>query len=359
MKSTNNFSRREFIKNTAALSALPVITSCSTNPEEKATVPKQSVAIGSGTEEISVIGMGGGAVFFGLSDAEAQSVLEECVNSGINLYDTGPNYHLTRKDGDAYIPFNISEERYGKVLSKHRDKVLISTKTTNRPNANQTAAEQQAVLDAIDTQLDQSLTRLQTTYVDFYSAWNIVGSDDISFMQSTIWQKLVSLKSSGKVRYIGLSGMESATKMKEAIEGLDPKPDFVIIPMTPTGGSLGDGNAKYIEFASVTLPVAKQHNVAVFGMKVMKGLVGEADTNGNPITAEELFNYAHSKGVSSALIGHTTPAEVKGNADLVKNSLSKRMSSTAMKNFEKRLAHLTVPGELVWTRRDYHDGAVV
>ena len=102
---------------------------------------------------------GGGNEFFkawGNTDvAEASRLINLCLDSGVNLFDTADGY----SDGR-------SEEILGKALEGRRDKVLISTKTYFRigDGANDAGTSRWRMRRAIE----DSLRRLQTDYIDIY-----------------------------------------------------------------------------------------------------------------------------------------------------------------------------------------------
>jgi aryl-alcohol dehydrogenase-like predicted oxidoreductase len=103
---------------------------------------------------------GGGSEFFnawGATDNidEARRIVDICLESGVNLFDTADVYSVGK-----------SEEVLGKALAGRRHQALISTKTTFRfgPGPNDLGSSR----SHIRQQLEGSLKRLGTDYVDIY-----------------------------------------------------------------------------------------------------------------------------------------------------------------------------------------------
>lgn len=127
-----------------------------------------------------------------LNEEESQPFLRQALELGINFFDTANVY----SSGD-------SENVLGKFLKKHtrREAVVIATKVQgvmrDEPNGRGLSRK------AIFYELDQSLTRLQTDYVDLYQ---IHRWDDETPIEETL-EALHDAVKAGKVRYIGASSM--------------------------------------------------------------------------------------------------------------------------------------------------------
>ncbi len=102
---------------------------------------------------------GGGNEFFkawgSTQEDEARRLIDLCLDSGVNLFDTADIYSL-----------GLSEEVLGKALKGKRDRALISTKTTFAfgDGPNDVGSSRYRLHRA----LDASLRRLGTDYVDIY-----------------------------------------------------------------------------------------------------------------------------------------------------------------------------------------------
>ena len=131
---------------------------------------------------------------------EANAIVNQCVDAGVNLFDTADIY----SDG-------ASETMLGAALKQHaRADLLISTKATFRRSdqkaPNQVGSSRLHLLEA----LEGSLRRLGTDYVDIY---HMHAFDAATPVEETL-QTLNQMVSSGKVRYIACSNFSGWHLMK-------------------------------------------------------------------------------------------------------------------------------------------------
>ena len=127
-----------------------------------------------------------------LSEEQSRPLLRQAVEAGINFFDTGNVY----SDGS-------SEEIVGRALAEftRRDEVVIATKVHGRmrPGPNGAGLSRKAILQ----ELDASLSRLGTDYVDLYQIHRF---DYATPIEETL-EALHDVVKAGKVRYIGASSM--------------------------------------------------------------------------------------------------------------------------------------------------------
>lgn len=145
---------------------------------------------------------GGGDDFFkawgSTQVAEAQRLVEICLEAGVNLFDTADIY----SDG-------ISEEILGKAITDiQRDKLILSTKSTFAfgEGPNNLGSSRFHIL----RQIEGSLKRLGTDYIDIY---HMHGFDANTPVEETL-RTLDDLIQSGKVRYIAASNFSGWHLMK-------------------------------------------------------------------------------------------------------------------------------------------------
>lgn len=324
--SRSNITRRGFLKKTAGgLTAAAVaggLGSCAREVpvvKEAGGMPRR--VLGKTGLEVSVLSFGGGSQFLKNENGVWEPMLERAIELGINYFDTSSGYQWGAS--------MTSEERFGEILSQYRDKIVISSKFEKREVAE--------CMKEIET----SLKRMKTDYFDVLLIHSIEKSEDIAAFEKGMYKEMVKLKEQGVARHIGFSSMNSSAKSKELIEKLDV--DVSILAMNPT---------KYGDFADVALPAARQKNVGVVAMKVMRNLVGEE------ATAKELLSYALSQdGVASAVLGHVGIETMEENAKLVKEIAGEgEVVAFDCAGLERRLAHLAGPHALCWAREDYFDG---
>lgn len=131
------------------------------------------------------------------SQAEANQMIQQCLDSGINYFDTADAY----SNGD-------SERMLGKALARQRQQVVISTKIGLRlcESINQVGFSRDYLIKAVE----QSLKRLNTDYIDVLQLHQF---DSFTAMPQ-LMKSLDELVRSGKVRYIGASNFSGWQLMK-------------------------------------------------------------------------------------------------------------------------------------------------
>ena len=127
-----------------------------------------------------------------MPEAASRPLLRQALELGINFFDTANVY----SDG-------TSEEIVGRALKDFstRDEVVIATKVFNRmrPGPNGAGLSRRAIF----TEIDHSLRRLGTDYVDLYQ---IHRWDYETPIEETM-EALHDVVKAGKARYIGASSM--------------------------------------------------------------------------------------------------------------------------------------------------------
>ncbi|MGC1108812.1 MAG: aldo/keto reductase, partial [Methylovirgula sp.] len=127
-----------------------------------------------------------------LDEAESRPILKKALDLGINFFDTANVY----SDG-------TSEEIVGRVLKDlgKRDEVVIATKVHGRmrPGPNGAGLSRRAIF----AEIDNSLRRLGTDFVDLYQ----IHRWDPNVPVAETLEALHDVVKSGKARYIGASSM--------------------------------------------------------------------------------------------------------------------------------------------------------
>ena len=127
-----------------------------------------------------------------LDEAASRPFIERALDSGINFFDTANGYSK-----------GSSEEIVGRALRDfaRRDEVVIATKVyfPMRRGQNIGGLSRKAIM----TEVDESLRRLGTDYIDLYQ---IHRWDDNTPIDETL-EALHDIVKSGKARYIGASSM--------------------------------------------------------------------------------------------------------------------------------------------------------
>ncbi len=155
-----------------------------------------------GTSGFTVPLLGLGTNNFGGRSDEAASrrVMDASIDIGANFFDTANIYTGTN-----------SETIIGKALKGRRDKAILTTKfgMSTGPGPNMQGGSRGHILSELDT----SLRRLQTDYLDLYQMHMVDRSTPIEETLRT----LDDLVRAGKVRYIGCSNYD-AWHLVEALQ---------------------------------------------------------------------------------------------------------------------------------------------
>lgn len=134
-----------------------------------------------------------------LDEAASRPILKRAWEAGINFFDTANVYSA-----------GTSEEIVGKVLKElaPRDQLVIATKVHGemRAGPNGRGLSRKAIL----SEIDNSLRRLGTDYVDLYQIHRF---DPLTPVEETL-EALDDVVRAGKARYIGASSMHAWQFMK-------------------------------------------------------------------------------------------------------------------------------------------------
>jgi methylglyoxal reductase len=162
----------------------------------------------------SVLGLGtfaiGGWFWGGTDRKKSIKAIRASLDAGVNLIDSAPIYG-----------FGIAEEIVGKALKGRRDKAVIATKVGMRWDTDKgvfdTHADDKAPRstpsryrihkylgpDSISWEVEQSLRRLGTDYIDLYQThWQ-----EATTPIEVTMEALMKLRQAGKIRAIGVSNV--------------------------------------------------------------------------------------------------------------------------------------------------------
>ncbi len=144
--------------------------------------------------EVSILGFGAsplGEEFGSIDAAEGERAVHAAIDAGVNFFDTSPYYGRT-----------LSETRLGQALEGRRDKVVLATKC-GRYDVDRFDFS----AERIRASLDESLERLRTDHLDILHLHDIEFVDRRQIVGEAL-PALAGLKQEGKVRFIGVTGLQ-------------------------------------------------------------------------------------------------------------------------------------------------------
>ncbi|EHK79067.1 aldoketo reductase [Sinorhizobium meliloti CCNWSX0020] len=193
----------------------------------------------------SAVGLGtwaiGGWMWGGTDERESVAAIQASLDAGVTLIDTAPAYGLGR-----------AEEIVGKALSGRRDKAVIATKCglvwhTRQGNhffdQDGRPVHRHLGRESIFHEVEQSLTRLGTDYIDLYiTHWQ----DPTTPIEETM-RALEDLRAAGKIRAIGASNVNleeleiyvkigGLDAIQERFSMLDREIEAQLLPVTTANG---------------------------------------------------------------------------------------------------------------------------
>ncbi|MEQ8968779.1 MAG: aldo/keto reductase [Coleofasciculus sp. C1-SOL-03] len=224
--------------------------------------------------DVSAIGLGGAHLGNASSQEEAIRIVQEAVDAGITFMDNAWEYNNHR-----------SEELMGKALAGRRDQVFLMTKVCTHGRDASVAMQQ----------LEDSLRRLKTDYLDLWQIHEVVYDNDpeLIFRQNGAIEALERAKREGKVRFVGFTGHKNPAIHLKMLAY-----DF---PFDTCQLPLNCFDATFSSFEQQVLPELNRRGIAPIGMKSLSGN-GQAIKNGI-LTVEEALGYAMSLPVATTVSG--------------------------------------------------------
>lgn len=222
-------------------------------------------------------------------DAEAIRLLHEAIDSGVTFFDNAWEYQEGR-----------AEELMGKALQGRRRQVFLMTKVCSHGRDQRVALRQ----------LEDSLRRLKTDYLDLWQIHEVVYEDDPDrhFAPGGAADALLEAKRQGKVRFAGFTGHKHP-KIHLKMLAHDFPFDTCQMPLNVFDGT-------YRSFEREVLPVLIQRGIAPIGMKSLSGNA-EPITQGL-VTPGEALRYVLSLPIASLVSGIDSRRVLKQNLDIVR-----------------------------------------
>lgn len=253
----------------------------------------QTRQLGQSGIEASIIGLGtwgmGGWMWGGTDEAAAIEAIHAAIDAGVTLIDTAPAYGL-----------GLSEEIVGKAVRGRRDQVVLATKCglvwhTNGGDffftEDDRPVHRYLASSSIRHEVEESLHRLQTDYIDLYQThWQ----DPTTPIEETM-NTLLDLKREGKIRAIGVSNVS-----------IPELSDYLRV------GQVDSAQEKYSmldrEIEAELLPYCQQHGVAMLSysslaLGLLSGKIGpdRAFTGDDQRASDPRFSVENRQRIATML----------------------------------------------------------
>jgi predicted aldo/keto reductase-like oxidoreductase len=279
---------------------------------------------------VSALGLGGYHLALAKSEREAIRIVHAAIDAGVTFMDNAWEYH----DGQ-------SEQIMGKALMDRREQVFLMTKLCTHGRDKREAMRQ----------LEQSLRRLKTDYLDLWQIHECVYHNDPErhFMRGGAVDALVEAKRQGKVRFVGFTGHKDPTIHHAMLAQQFPF-DTCQLPL-----NCFDSSFETRSFERQVLPELLRLGIAPIGMKSLGG-DGRQVTQ-KVITAVEGLRYAMSLPVMTTVSGIDSMRVLKQNLKVAAGF--KRMSPRQMEALRVRVREEADDGRFeLYKTTAKHEGPV-
>jgi aryl-alcohol dehydrogenase-like predicted oxidoreductase len=225
---------------------------------------------------VSALGLGGYHIAMANSEREGIRIVHGAIDAGVTFMDNAWEYH----DGK-------SEQIMGKALADRRDRVFLMTKVCTHGRDKREAMRQ----------LEQSLRRLKTDYLDLWQIHECVYYNDPErhFTRGGVVEALGEAKRQGKVRFIGFTGHKDP-RIHLAMLAHDYPFDTCQLPL-----NCFDSSFEGRSYERQVQPELLRRGIAPIGMKSLGGEGRQVKQR--VITAEEGLRYAMSLPVATTVSG--------------------------------------------------------
>jgi aryl-alcohol dehydrogenase-like predicted oxidoreductase len=279
-------------------------------------------------DQVSIIGIGGYHLGKARSVAEAVRIVHEAVDAGVNFLDNAWEYH----EGE-------SERRMGRAIQDRRDAVFLMTKVCTHGRDARVAMRQ----------LDESLRRLRTDYIDLWQIHECVYDNDPErhFAKGGVVEALERAKAQGKVRFVGFTGHKHPEIHLRMLSFGFPF-DACQLPLNGL-------DANFRSFQTRVLPELARQRIAAIGMKSLGGDGRIVKKRTVPIA--DALRYAMSLAVCTTVSGIDSVRVLRQNLKIAR--AFSPMTARERAQYERRLAEYAGDGrfELYKTSAE-HDGEV-
>lgn len=238
------------------------------------------------------------------SFSEAEKVVHRAIDSGIVFFDTADLYQ--RGKNEAHV---------GRAVKGKRPQLFISTKVGNQWNPGGTSWSWNPRKDYILSEVEHSLKRLRTDYIDLYQLHGGTMEDP----WDGIFEAFETLKSQGKIRRFGISSIRPAVIRKVMATNppatvmmqyspLDRRPEETVFPMLAQTATKVLVRGAFAKGILIDKPIVGFLDFPSEGVREIKA---EIEASGFSSEAVLIRFGLSEKAVSSLVIGASSETQVE------------------------------------------------
>jgi predicted aldo/keto reductase-like oxidoreductase len=259
---------------------------------------------------VSILALGGWHLGLPKTERESTRLVHAALDGGITFMDNAWDYNE-----------GASETRMGKALVGRRGKVFLMTKACPHGRDARTAMRQ----------LEESLRRLKTDYLDLWQIHEVIFDDEPAryFAPGGAVEALDRARQQGKVRFVGFTGHKDPDLHLQMLAHDYPW-DSCQLP-------LNCFDATFRSFEQRVLPELNRRGIAAIGMKSLGG-DGRA-VESRVVTPQEAIRYTLSLPIATLVSGIDTMRVLRQNLAIAqgfrpitarqRQTLLRRVASTA------------------------------
>ncbi len=262
---------------------------------------------------VSILALGGWHIGAPDTDAAAVRLVHRAIDAGITFLDNAWDYNE-----------GLSETRMGQAIADRRGQVFLMTKVCTHGRDGKVAMRQ----------LEQSLKRLKTDYLDLWQIHEVVFDDEPArhFARGGVVEALDRAREQGKVRFVGFTGHKDPRLHLEMLSH-DYTWDACQLPVNCF-------DASFRSFEQRVVPELVRRGIAVIGMKSFGG-DGRA-LKAKVVTPADALRYAMSLPVATVVSGIDSPRVLKQNVDIARGF--KPMTAREREQLRRRVAAAATDG---------------
>jgi aryl-alcohol dehydrogenase-like predicted oxidoreductase len=242
------------------------------------------------TVSVSALGLGGYHLGQVATVRESLRIVHAAIDAGITFMDNAWEYHG-----------HESEARMGRAIADRRERVFLMTKVCTHGRDARVAMRQ----------LEESLRRLKTDYLDLWQVHECVYDNDPDrhFARGGVIEALDRARRDGKVRFVGFTGHKDPAIHLRMLSFGYPF-DACQLPLNVFDGT-------FRSFERQVLPELLRQGIAPIGMK---SLCGSGDpVKKRAVGVESAIRYAMSLPVATTISGIDSLRVLKQNVAIASN----------------------------------------